>query len=409
MSGPFEGVRIIDLTTMLSGPWATSILGDQGADVIKVEVPGKGDHVRSLGNQRGGMSSMFLNINRSKRSITVDLKKPEGRDLLLRIAGTADVFVQNFRPGVVERLGVGYEDVAGVNPNIVYMSLSGFGEKGPWVHKPVYDPVIQALSGLTTIQAGSDEERPRLVRTVLPDKFSAMTASQAIGAALFRRERTGKGQHVRLSMLDAILQFLWASDYGAQTYPDAEVSNQAAASFIDLIYETKDGYMTVAVMSDREWRGLCKALEREEWLEDERFATPSARDEHVDERLQLTQQVLLERTTDEWMDILEACGVPCAPALTRNGVIEHPQVAASEVLVETEHPAAGRLRQTRNAARFQGSPATHRAGAPQLGEHCTEILSALGLSEADIVALHKRGIIGGENDPALRAYSAAAE
>ena len=409
MSGPFEGVKIVDLTTMLSGPWATSILGDQGADVIKVEVPGKGDHVRSLGNQQGGMSSMFLNINRSKRSITLDLKKPEGRDLLLRIAETADVFVQNFRPGVVERLGVGYKDVAKVNPNIVYMSLSGFGEKGPWVHKPVYDPVIQALSGLTTIQAGSDEERPRLVRTVLPDKFSAMTASQAIGAALFRRERTGRGQHVRLSMLDAILQFLWASDYGAQTYPDAEVSNQAAASFIDLIYETKDGYMTVAVMSDREWHGLCKALGREEWLEDERFATPSARDEHVDERLELTQQVLLERTTDEWMDILEACGVPCAPALTRNGVIEHPQVAASEVLVETEHPAAGRLRQTRNAARFQGSPATHRAGAPQLGEHCTEILSALGLSEADIVALHKRGIIGGENDPALRAYSAAAE
>ena len=324
MSGPFEGVKIVDLTTMLSGPWATSILGDQGADVIKVEVPGKGDHVRSLGNQRGGMSSMFLNINRNKRSITLDLKKPEGRNLLLRIAGTADVFVQNFRPGVVERLGVAYEDVARVNPRIVYMSLSGFGEKGPWVHKPVYDPVIQALSGLTTIQAGSDEERPRLVRTVLPDKFSAMTASQAIGAALFRRERTGAGQHVRLSMLDAILQFLWVSDYGAQTYPDAEVSNQAAASFIDLIYETKDGHMTVAVMSDREWHGLCKALEREDWLEDERFATPSARDAHVDERLEMTQQVLLERTTDEWMQVLEACGVPCAPALTRNGVIEHP-------------------------------------------------------------------------------------
>ena len=409
MSGPFEGVKIVDLTTMLSGPWATSILGDQGADVIKVEVPGKGDHVRSLGNQQGGMSSMFLNINRNKRSITLDLKKPEGRDLLLRLAGTADVFVQNFRPGVVERLGVGYEDVAKVNPNIVYMSLSGFGERGPWVHKPVYDPVIQALSGLTTIQAGSDDERPRLVRTVLPDKFSAMAASQAIGAALFRRERTGEGQHVRLSMLDAILQFLWVSDYGAQTFPDADVSNQAAASFIDLIYETKDGYMTVAVMSDREWHGLCKALEREEWLEDERFATPAARDENVDERLKITQQVLLERTTDEWMTILEACGVPCAPALTRNGVIEHPQVAASEVLVETEHPAAGRLRQTRNAARFQGSPAAHRLGAPQLGEHCSEILSALGLSEADIVALHKNSIVGGETDPALSAYSAAAE
>ena len=409
MSGPFEGVRIVDLTSMLSGPWATSILGDQGADVIKVEMPGKGDHVRSLGNRRAGMSSMFLNINRSKRSITLDLKKPEGRDLLLRIAETADVFIQNFRPGVVERLGVGYEDVAKVNPRIVYMSLSGFGEKGPWVHKPVYDPVIQALSGLTTIQAGSDGERPRLVRTVLPDKFSAMAASQAIGAALFRRERTGQGQHVRMSMLDAILQFLWASDFGAQTYPDAEVSDQEAASFIDLIYQTKDGYMTVAVMSDREWHGLCKALEREEWLEDDRFATPSARDAHVDERLEMTQQVLLERTTDAWMEILEACGVPCAPALTRNGVIDHPQVVASEVLVETDHPAAGRLRQTRNAARFEGSPATHRAGAPQLGEHCTEILCEIGLSEAEIVDLHKNGTIGGETDPALSSYSVAAE
>ena len=409
MSGPFEGVKIVDVTTMLSGPWATAILGDQGADIIKVEVPGRGDHVRSLGNQRGGMSSMFLNINRNKRSITLDLKKPEGRKLLLKIAATADVFIQNFRPGVVERLGVGYDDVAKVNPGIVYMSLSGFGEKGPWVGKPVYDPVIQAVSGLTAIQAGSDGERPRLVRTVLPDKFSAMAASQAIGAALFRRERTGKGQHVRLSMLDAILSFLWASDYGAQTFPDAEVSNQAAASFIDLIYRTKDGYMTVAIMSDKEWRGLCKALDREEWLEDERFATPAARDAHVDERLDLTQQVLLERNTDEWMEVLEPCGVPCSPALTRNGVIDHPQVVASEILVESEHPAAGRLRQTRNAARFAGSPATLCNGAPQLGEHSSEILSELGLTETEIAELHENGAIGGETDPALSAYPAAAE
>ena len=407
MSGPFEGVKVVDMTTMLSGPWATAILGDQGADVIKVEAPGKGDHVRSLGNQRGGMSSMFLNINRNKRSITLDLKKPAGRELLLRIAATADVVVQNFRPGVVERLGVGYEDIAQVSPGIVYLSLSGFGEQGPWVHKPVYDPVIQAISGLTTIQAGSDAERPRLVRTVLPDKFSAMAASQAIGAALFRRERTGEGQHVRLSMLDAILSFLWASDFGAQTYPDAAVSNQAAASFIDLIYRTRDGFMTVAVMSDREWHGLCRALDREEWLEDERFATPAARDAHVDERLEMTQEALLERTTEEWMAILEKLGVPCSPALTRNAVIDHPQIVASEILVETEHPAAGRLRQTRNAARFEGSPAIHRAGAPRLGQHCSEILSEIGLTESEIVDLHANGVVGGETDSALVARPAA--
>ncbi|MCY4238346.1 MAG: CoA transferase [Rhodospirillaceae bacterium] len=409
MSGPFEGVRVVDITTMLSGPWATTILGDQGADVIKVEVPGKGDHVRSLGNRRGGMSSMFLNINRNKRSITIDLKKPEGRDLLLEIAKTADVFIQNFRPGVVERLGVGFEDVKTVKPDIVYLSLSGFGEKGPWVHKPVYDPVIQAISGLTTIQAGSDEERPRLVRTVLPDKFSAMAAAQAMGAALFRRERTGEGQHVRLSMLDAILSFLWASDFGAQTYPQAEVSNQAAASFIDLIYRTKDGFMTVAVMSDREWRGLCEALDRKEWLEDERFASPAARDAHVNERLEMTQEVLRERTTDEWMDILEKCGVPCSPALSRRDVADHPQVVASEILFESDHPTAGRIRQTRNAARFEGSPATNRSGAPQLGEHCADILLEVGLAEDRIRELHAQGVIGGEQDITLNAVSVAAE
>ena len=196
---------------------------------------------------------------------------------------------------------------------------------------------------------------------------------------------------MRLSMLDAILSFLWASDFGAQTYPDAEVSDQAAASFIDLIYRTKNGYMTVAVMSDKEW------------LDDERFATPAARDAHVDERLQMTQEALLERTTGAWMEILEECGVPCSPALTRNGVIDHPQVVASEILAESRHPAAGPLRQTRNAARFEGSPATHRAGAPGLGEHCSEILSEMGLTEAEIVELQRNGVIGGETDPALSA------
>ncbi|MXY38710.1 MAG: CoA transferase [Rhodospirillaceae bacterium] len=409
MSGPYEGIRIVDLSAMLSGPWAASILGDQGADVIKVEPPGRGDHTRAFGNRRGGLSSAFLNINRNKRSITLDLKKPGGRDLLLKIARTADVFVQNFRPGVVERLGVGYDDVAAVNPRIVYLSLSGFGEKGPWTHKPVYDPVIQALSGLTTIQAGSDGERPRLVRTVLPDKLSAITASQAIGAALFRRERTGAGQHVRLSMLDAVLSFLWASDFNAQTWPGADVSDQAAASVIDLIYQTADGYMTVAVMTDKEWRGLCTALDRADWLADDRFATPAARAANVDARLELTQQVLLERTTGEWMDRLEACGVPCAPALTRCEVVDHPQVVASEILVETEHHAAGRLRQARTAARFEGSPATGLAGAPQLGEHCSEILSEIGLSEAEIADLYANGVVGGETDPALNAFPAAAE
>jgi crotonobetainyl-CoA:carnitine CoA-transferase CaiB-like acyl-CoA transferase len=378
---------------MLSGPWATMMLADQGADVIKVEAPGKGDHVRSLGNARGGMSAMFLNINRNKRSLAIDLKTSSGVQAIKDLARNADVFVQNFRPGVVDRLGIGEKVLRAINPGLIYVSIAGFGEKGPWAGKPVYDPIIQAVSGLTTVQAGSDEERPRLVRTVLPDKVSAIVAAQAISAALFAKERTGEGQHVRLSMLDAVLYFLWASDMGAQTYPDMQVKTQEAASFIDLIYQTADGYMTVAVMSDREWAGVTRALERPDWLADARFATPAARDRHVNERLQMTQEVLLTRTTAEWMAVLEANDVPCAPALTRGEVLHHPQVVANEIIIEHAHHAAGLLRQTRAPARFEGTPSEMRRGAPLLGEHSVEVLREIGWDEALIEALRAENVI----------------
>lgn len=397
MSGPLAGIRIVDMTTMLSGPWAAMILADQGADVIKVEVPGTGDHVRSLGNQRAGMSAMFLNINRNKRSVSIDVKNPRGREIVLDLARGADVFMQNFRPGVVDRLGVGEADIRRVAPNIVYASISGFGEAGPWVGKPVYDPIIQAVSGLTSVQAGSDQERPRLIRTVLPDKLAAVTVAQSITAALVSKLRTGEGQHVHVSMLDAVLYFLWASDMGAQTYPDKAVTNQEAASFIDLIYETSDGFMTVAVMSNKEWVGLTRALERPEWLADERFATPSARDQHVNERLLMTQEVLKTRSTAEWMQRLEAHDVPCAPALRRSEVITHPQVVASGSVVEVDHHAAGRLRQARSPARFDGTPSVIRKGAPLLGEHNDEVLAELGYSESTRSELRAEKIIGSEH------------
>jgi crotonobetainyl-CoA:carnitine CoA-transferase CaiB-like acyl-CoA transferase len=402
MSGPLAGIRIVDMTTMLSGPWAAMILADQGADVVKVELPGVGDHVRSLGNQRAGMSAMFLNINRNKRSITIDVKQPRGRDIVRDLAKTADVFMQNFRPGVVDRLGVGERDIRRVAPNIIYASISGFGDKGPWAGKPVYDPIIQAISGLTTVQAGSDQERPRLIRTVLPDKLAAISVAQSIAAALVAKERTGQGQHVRISMVDAVLYFLWASDMGAQTYPDKTVSDQDAASFIDLIYETKDGYMTVAIMSNKEWVGMTKALEKPEWLADERFATPSARDRHVNERLVMTQKVLLTRTTAEWMAKLEANDVPCAPALKRHEVITHPQVVASGTVIEVNHHAAGILRQARSPAHFDGTPSNIRRGAPLLGEHNDEVLREMGYTPAMVAELRANKIIGSECVETLR-------
>ncbi|MDF1733980.1 MAG: CoA transferase [Minwuia sp.] len=392
MAGPLSGFRILDLSAVISGPFGTMILADQGADVIKVEPVG-GDFTRAAGNRMNGMSASFLNNNRNKRSIAVDLKAPGGVDLIKRLAKDADVLVQNFRPGVMDRLGLGEDAIREVRPDIVYVSLSGFGEKGPFSGKPVYDPIVQALSGLASVQGGSDQQRPRLLRTILPDKLTAITASQAITAALLARERTGEGQHVRLSMLDAVVAFLWSSDMGGQTYVGKDVSQQRAASYIDLIYETKDGHMSVAVMTNPQWKALAEATGHPEWLADPRFATTELRDLNINDRLELIQSVLVERTTDEWMALLEPAGVPCAPVLHRKDMIHHPQVQASGIVMENDHPVAGPLRQARNAARFSATEPEYRFGAPQLGEHTDEILREAGFSDVEIVRMREQGTV----------------
>ena len=386
MPGPLDGYRIVDLTSMISGPLATMILADQGADVIKVENPDGGDHTRAANNRREGFSASFLNNNRNKRSIVLDLKNKAARDVLLRLIATADVFIQNFRPGVADRMGFGEDAVRAVAPRIIYVSISGFGETGPYAQKPVYDPLIQAVSGLASIQAGSDTERPRLVRTIVPDKLTAYNAAQAITAALLSRERTGKGQSIQLSMLDAIIAFLWASDMGSQTFVGADIPQQEAASFIDLIYETATTPISAAVQTNREWVALTRALDKPEWLEDPRFKTPALRQRYINERLILTQETLRTRPAAEWLERLTQEGVPCAPVLTRTQMLSNPQVVANGIVVETEHPAAGRIRQARPAARFSETPATIRRGGPALGEHTAEILAELGYTQADIEA-----------------------
>ena len=393
MSGPLQGIRVLDLSSMISGPLATMLLGDQGAEVIKVEAPGIGDLVRGIG-MPAGFSPTFLTANRNKRSIVLDLKRPGGRGVVERLIERADVFVQNLRPGVIERMGLGEDVVRRIRPNIVYVSISGFGETGPYAHKRVYDPVIQALSGLASIQGDRETGRPRMVRTIVPDKLTAMTAAQAITAALLARERSGQGQHVRLAMLDAMVSFLWAEGMAGHTYVDAGPRKPRPPQKRDLVFQASDGYMTAGTVSDGEWAGFCRAAGHPEWIDDERFATTAARIRNWDARLELMQSVIETASVDEWLERLDAEQVPCGPILSRRGVIEHPQIAANELIVEGEHPHVGRIRQTRPAARFSETPAEIRRPAPALGEHTDELLSEAGYAADEIAALRQEGALG---------------
>ena len=295
--------------------------------------------------------------------------------------------IQNFRPGVAERLGLSEPSIRKIVPDIVYVSISGFGQTGPYAQRPAYDPVIQGLCGLATVQAGSDEERPRLIRTILPDKLTAMTAAQAISAALLSRSQTGLGQHVRLSMLDTLIAFMWSSDMNQHTFVNGPGGAESKASKIDLIYETADGFMTVAVNTNREWAALTRALERPEWLHDQRFETPELRARNIDVRLDLIQGILSTAPTAYWVGRLDEERVPCSPVLTRKDMLDNEQVKANDIIVQYNHPKVGKIRQARGAAKFSMSDTSNPMGAPGLGEHSREILLEAGVSEGEIEAL----------------------
>ena len=392
MPGPLAGYRVIDVTQMLSGPMSTMILGDQGADVIKVEPPDAGDLTRAFSST--GISPTFSMINRNKRSVALDLKCERGVGLLKQLVAESDVFVQNFRPGAVERLGIDEPALRRVKPELIYVSISGFGEVGPYTHKRVYDPVIQALSGLTDIQRDPVTGRPKMMRLVIPDKVTALTAAQAMTAALLARERTGRGQHVRLAMLDAVVSFLWPEGMASHTFVRDGKAVSRPPDTRDLIFETADGYITAGAMSDKEWAGMVRALDKPEWLEDERFRTPAGRMKHADARLEMTAEVMKTRTSAEWLARLDAEQVPCAPALSRHDMLTNEQIVANRLIVESEHPHVGRTRMTRPAARFAETPAELRLPAPMLGEHTEQVLTEIGLSSAQIADLRAGGVFG---------------
>jgi len=395
MPGALSGVRVLDLATMVAGPVATMMLADQGADVIKVESP-NGDLMRHFSSGRNGLGATFLCCNRNKRSIAVDLKAADGLAIAKKLIATAAVFVHNFRPGTAERMGLGEAAVREIRKDIIYVSITGFGETGPYASQRAYDPVIQALSGLADIQRERDTGRPRMVRTIIADYTTALTAAQAITAALFARERTGQGQHVRLSMLDTMISYLWPEAMPSMTFVGNETDPSDGEMGPDLVFTTQDRYITAAALSDDEWAGICGALKREDLIDDPRFKTARDRAVNAVERRTIMSSELEKWRANEILPRLLANDVPSAPILSRFELLQEEQVRENQILEVFESEKLGKVRMPRPAARFDRTPAKIRAMAPFLGADNAAILNELGYGADDIARFENAKVVRGQ-------------
>ena len=388
--GPLEGLKVLDLTSMVSGPMGAMMLADQGAEVIKVE-PTNGEQLRHMAAPHNGVNPAFFSCNRGKRSLAVDLKSEEGKEILLKLVQEADVFMQNFRPGAIDRMGFGETDLRKLNKRLIYVSISGFGTEGPYSDSRVYDPVIQALSGATDIQADRETGRPQMFRVIVADKVTAITSAQAVSSALYQREKSGVGQHIQLSMLESMLAFFWPEGMAGLVYGENEFDVRKLQGSQDLIYKAKDGYITAGAVSDAEWDGMCRALKREDLLEDERFSTSAARVSNAGERKQLTGEEISKWNSMEILARFQEEGVPWSPLLNRMELMEHEQVLANESIWIQDYEGFGEVRQARPAARFGETPSEIARPAPKLGEHGQEILTELGYSSSAQRKLIKEG------------------
>jgi len=393
MAGPMSGIRVIDLGAMIAGPAAATVLCDQGADVIKVEPTGVGDVMRYLGATLNGVSSLYHNCNRGKRSLALNLKSEEGVALLKELVAGADVVVENFRPGVTARLGIDYPSMSAVNPELVYLSVCGFGDRGPYADKAAYDNVIQNFAGVVQSQRDRDTGEPQFYQQLFCDKVTALTGAQAISAALLARERGSGGQHIRLSMVDSVVSFLWADVAGTRSFEEEGAYEGIKIAGGMRLLTFKDGYGTASPVTDSQFHGYCKAFGVDS--ADERFATVADRNANASDLIDIMKSVsdrALEMNAADAIAALEAEDVPCSVAQDLADLPEHPQFQANDSFGAIDNPQAGKMCEPNNPPNFSATPSDALRPAAQLGEHTDQVLLEIGKSAEEVAALREAGV-----------------
>jgi len=384
---------VLDLTTVVMGPFATQILAELGAEVIKVE-PHEGDNMRHPAPMRNpAMGYMFLNLNRGKRGIVLDLKKPEGREVVMRLLPDTDVLIYNVRPQAMGRLGLSYDEVRAANPKIIYVGCYGYSQKGPYAAKAAYDDLIQGAAGVPWVMSKAGGQAPNYAPVNLADRVTGLHAVYTVTAALFHRERSGEGQAVEVPMFESLAHFVLGDHSAGLTFDPPQGEAGYARLLARRPYPTRDGYLCVLVYNDKQWRSFTAAIGRPELMQDPRYATQPARARHISEIYAFLAELFRTRTTAEWTALLEQADIPVAPMNSVEDLVDDPHLAATGFFAIEEHPSEGRVRTMRTPTDWSASPTAAPRPTPRLGEHSAEVLGELGYTDEQIAALVEKGVV----------------